>query len=188
MSKDLKKKYDRLKNRNLYLVDEIDPDSANDVIEDIIEINSIDEEDEEEYKDFDRKPINLYINSPGGCVYSTLAIINVIEYSKTPIITHALGMVMSGALYVMASGHIRKAHRYSSFMFHELIASHPYSSLTFIKNDVKECERIQKELESILIAKSKFPQSKIDEIIERSKDFYFDAKIALKYKIIDEII
>ena len=147
-----------------------------------------DEEDDEELKDFERRPINLYINSPGGCVYSALALINAIEYSKTPVITHALGMVMSGALYVMASGHIRKAHKYSSFMFHEIIASHPYSSLTWIKNDVKECERLQKTLEGILTSKSKFPQAKIEEVVERSKDFYFDVNVALRYKIIDEII
>ena len=183
-----KKTREKSKHRKLYINHEIDGDSANSIIEAIIEFNTEDNEAEQEIIDFERRPINIYINSPGGCVYSTLAIINAIEYSKTKIITHALGMVFSGALYVIVSGHERISHKYASFMFHQVHFEEPYANLEFIKNDVKEAERVQELLESIFKKKSKFPAKNIEEIITRSRDFYFDPKLALKFGVVDKII
>lgn len=71
--------------RDLLLSDRISQGTVKDIIKDIFEINFDDDEKEEIYKDWERKPIQLFINSYGGSVYDGLALIDVIKRSKTPV-------------------------------------------------------------------------------------------------------
>ena len=69
--------------RDLFLSDRISQSTVLDVIKEICEINRDDDQKEELYRDFERKPIRLFINSYGGGVYSGLALVDVIKRSKT---------------------------------------------------------------------------------------------------------
>ena len=90
--------------RDLLLSDRISQSTVKDIIKDIFEINFDDDEKEEIYKDWERKPIQLFINSYGGSVYDGLALIDVIKRSKTPVHTVCIGSCMSMALWVWLSG------------------------------------------------------------------------------------
>ena len=78
-------KYPERHKRDLLLSDRISQGTVKDIIKDIFEINFDDDEKEEIYKDWERKPIQLFINSYGGSVYDGLALIDVIKRSKTPV-------------------------------------------------------------------------------------------------------
>ena len=84
-------KYPDPKKRELLLSDSISQGSVKTIIENIFEINEDDREKEEIYKNWERKPIKLFINSYGGCVYDGLALIDVIKRSKTPVHTICVG-------------------------------------------------------------------------------------------------
>ena len=90
--------------RDLLLSDRISQGTVKDIIKDIFEINFDDDEKEEIYKDWERKPIQLFINSYGGSVYDGLALIDVIKRSKTPVHTVCIGSCMSMALWIWLAG------------------------------------------------------------------------------------
>lgn len=91
-------KYPERHKRDLLLSDRISQGTVKDIIKDIFEINFDDDEKEEIYKDWERKPIQLFINSYGGSVYDGLALIDVIKRSKTPVHTVCIGSCMSMAV------------------------------------------------------------------------------------------
>ena len=74
------------KKRDLLLPDDISPKSAENILKDIFEINAADDQKEETYKDRQRQPIRLFVNSYGGSVYDGLALVDVIRHSKTPVL------------------------------------------------------------------------------------------------------
>src|SRR6185437_4939737 len=65
--------------------------------------------------------ISFYINSPGGSVYSTLAIYDTMQFIECPIATYCIGMAASGAAVLLAGG--SKGRRYclphSKVMIHQ---------------------------------------------------------------------
>ena len=71
------------KYRKLLLSEDITSSSVKDIIKEIMEINHDDDEKEAEYKDWERKPIKLFINSFGGSVYDGLSLVDIIKQSKT---------------------------------------------------------------------------------------------------------
>ena len=114
-------KYPERHKRDLLLSDRISQGTVKDIIKDIFEINFDDDEKEEIYKDWERKPIQLFINSYGGSVYDGLALIDVIKRSKTPVHTVCIGSCMSMALWVWLSGAKRFVGESATLMFHDVI-------------------------------------------------------------------
>lgn len=113
-------KYPERHKRDLLLSDRISQGTVKDIIKDIFEINFDDDEKEEIYKDWERKPIQLFINSYGGSVYDGLALIDVIKRSKTPVHTVCIGSCMSMALWVWLSGAKRLVGESAKLMFHDV--------------------------------------------------------------------
>lgn len=113
-------KYPERHKRDLLLSDRISQGTVKDIIKDIFEINFDDDEKEEIYKDWERKPIQLFINSYGGSVYDGLALIDVIKRSKTPVHTVCIGSCMSMALWVWLSGAKRFVGGSATLMFHDV--------------------------------------------------------------------
>ena len=113
-------KYPERHKRDFLLSDRISQGAVKDIIKDIFEINFDDDEKEEIYKDWERKPIQLFINSYGGSVYDGLALIDVIKRSKTPVHTVCIGSCMSMALWVWLSGAKRFVGESTTLMFHDV--------------------------------------------------------------------
>lgn len=73
--------------RKILLSGEMDNESIGEIEWALIQIITDDDQNDKKEKDFERRPIVIYINSPGGWVYDTWGLIDLIRHSKTPIYT-----------------------------------------------------------------------------------------------------
>ena len=173
--------------RDLILGENVNSCSVKDIIKSIMDINYDDDIKCKEFSGFQKLPINLYINTYGGSVYDGLGLINIIKASKTPIYTYVVGEAMSMGLPILVSGTKRFAYKYSTIMYHE-ISTFMWDKLESIKQDLKEGERLQVILDSIILNNTQILKEKLDNVKERKIDWYISAEEALKLGIIDEII
>lgn len=104
-----------LKERRLYINSEIDDEVIDTIVFHIMNYNREDKGIDAK----DRKPIILYINSPGGSVYSGYALISAMQCSKTPIYTVNQGMCASMAFLIFLAGNKRFSMLHSTFLMHD---------------------------------------------------------------------
>ena len=195
MSMDLKKtnhKYDLFDpenpSRTIILSCYVDEDSAYDIIELIAFINDFDEQEEENRKDYERKPIKLIVNSFGGSVYDGFAIIAAIDLSKTPIHTYCYGSAMSMALLIFVAGHYRYAHNLSTFMYHECLDSPIQDKLSTLKENMDETQRIMDMYDKYLLSKTKLKNAQLTRRKKTKTDWYMSAESATEYGIVHEVL
>lgn len=170
-----------LKDRIVFLTGEVDMAVANTVIAQLLFLESEDK----------NKDIKLYINSPGGSVYSGLAIYDTMKHLSCDISTICVGMAASMASILLAGG--KKGKRFalphSLVLIHQPLISGERGLLgqaTDIEIHSKELIRMKKELNSILATESGTPLSTIEKDTDR--DFHMTAKEALKYGLIDKVL
>lgn len=160
---------------------DIETDIVNELIHNIYEIN------EEDAKKQTTEPIRLIINSAGGEIYSGLALIDVINTSLTPIHTMCHGAAMSMGLIVFAAGHHRTASPNATFMYHEAMYGLE-GKTAYHKQEIKEANRIDKICDDFLLSKTKLTQKLLNNVKNTQAEWYFDAKTALKYDVVNEIL
>jgi len=179
------------KDRILYLTSQINQDVSATLTKSIIDICDDDKYLSSLYQihncKYNSNPIKIYIDSYGGNSYQMLTLMSIIEKSSTPIHTIVTGCAMSAGFMIAISGHKRFAYNMSTFMYHQM-STIVYGKLEDIKNDVVECERITKIVEDYVIKRTNITKKELKHNFEFKKDWYFSAKDALKYGIIDEII
>jgi ATP-dependent Clp protease protease subunit len=173
-------------NRYITLSGSIDNSTVSTVSEFIHEINKIDCVNEEEFKDYERLPIRLFINTFGGSVYDGLGLYDTIELSETKVYTIANGSAMSMGFIILLAGHRRFATKNSTLLYHE-ISNCMCDKLSGFKLEVKEMERLQNIMDDIVQNKTKITKKTLSEIKDKKNDWYIDSKTALKLKIIHEI-
>lgn len=182
---------DKPLDRSLFLSQDVDQESISEIIEKIILINKDDERLKKIYKAFNLiytpEPIELYIDSYGGDVYSCYGLISVIENSKIPVHTIVTGSAMSSGFMILISGHKRFAHRLSTVLYHQL--SHDtWGKIGDTEIEVDETKRLQKILEQEVVNKTKIKMEKLKEIKKTKTDWYISPEEALKLNIVDFII
>ena len=160
---------------------DIETEIVNEIIHNIYEIN------EEDVKKQSTEPIKLIINSAGGEIYSGLALIDVINTSLTPIHTICHGSAMSMGLIVFIAGHHRVASSNATFMYHEAMYGLE-GKTAYHKQEIKEANRIDKVCDDYLISKTKLTQKILTNVKNTQAEWYFDAKTALKYDVVSEIL
>lgn len=133
----------------------------------------------------DRKPIKVFIDSPGGDVTFMWSVINMIEMSKTPVYTINYCTAFSAAAEILASGHKRYAFKGTNVMIH--LGSCSYSG------DVANVETTKKYFDNL-------SKKTVDHLINRTKinpkmfkkktltDWFMDEDEALENGVIDKII
>ena len=170
--------YSRLLNdRIVFLGEEINSVTANLVIAQLLHLESQDAE----------KDISLYINSPGGEVYSGLAILDTMNYIKPAVSTICVGMAASMAAVLLASG--AKGKRFclpnSMVMIHQPSggAQGQQTEIEIVAREIKENRR---NLNQILADATGQPFEKVEADTER--DHYMRAADALEYGLIDRIV
>lgn len=173
--------------RLIILSENIGEGSVSNVVQKIIEWNMTDDNMESKQKSYTRQPIVLLVNSYGGSVYDGYGIISIIKTSVTPIYTICTGKAMSMGLAIFLSGHVRIAHEYATFVYHE-ISTGMWGNLTFIKNQTGEMERLQKMYDEIMLEKSNITQEKLNEIKNVRKDWFISGNEALKYGMVDTLL
>jgi len=133
-----------------------------------------------------KKDIYLYINSPGGSVSATMAIIDTMNYVKPDISTVCVGMAASGGAWILVSG--EKGKRYAlpnaEVMIHQPLGG-VEGQATDIEISARHILKLRERLNKIMAEKTGKTVKKIQEDVER--DFFMDAEEAKKYGIIDAI-
>jgi ATP-dependent Clp protease protease subunit len=154
-----------VKYRKILLSENITSSSVKDVIKEIMEINNDDDLKEADYKDWERKPIKLFINSFGGSVYDGLSLVDIIKQSKTPVHTISIGSSMSMGLWIYLTGHKRFVGENATLMFHD-ISTVVWDKTQGIKQEVKEMERLQAILSQHITCTSLVKQETLDDLEE----------------------
>lgn len=170
--------YSRLLNdRIIFLGEEINSVSANLVVAQLLHLESQDAE----------KDISLYINSPGGEVYSGLAILDTMNFIKPQVSTICVGMAASMAAVLLSAG--AKGKRFclphSKVMIHQPSGG-AQGQQTEIEIVAEEIKKTRRELNQILSDASGQPIEKVQADTER--DNYLTADEALDYGLIDRIV
>lgn len=134
-----------------------------------------------------KKEINLYINSPGGSVTATLAIVDTMQHIKNDVSTVCVGLAASGAALVLSAG--TKGKRYalptSEIMIHQPLGG-AEGQASDIEISAKHILKMRAVLNKILAKNTGQPISKIEKDVDR--DFFMDADEAKKYGIIDQVV
>jgi len=191
VSNEIENSSENQKSRCLYLSTKVDNDPIIDLIKAIHKINTYDDEQEaiaSKYNGtYQRKPIQLYINSYGGYVYDMFALIGAIESSKTEVYTYATGKACSAAFVILLSGKKRFAYKHSSLMYHS-ISSCSFGTTEQIRVETKSIEALQERCDNYILSKTKFKQKHLDKYSKASLDYWMFPEEALQYGVIDEII
>ena len=179
------------KERVIYLADQVDQSTINNLTKSIIEINDNDRVLEKIYSIYDLeyrpKPIKIYVDSYGGYVYQCFGLLSVMDRSKTPIHTIVTGCAMSCGFLIAISGHRRFGYDKSTFMYHQ-VSSAAWGKAKAIEEDLTETLRLQKMIEKITLEKTGISKKKLENNYKRKEDWFMDSKTALKNRVIDEII
>ena len=170
--------YSRLLNDRIVFIGEpITRERANLVIAQLLHLESQDAE----------KDISLYINSPGGEVYSGLAILDTMNFIKPQVSTICVGMAASMAAVLLSAG--AKGKRFclphSKVMIHQPSGG-AQGQQTEIEIVAEEIKKTRRELNQILSDASGQPIEKVQADTER--DNYLTAAEALDYGLIDRIV
>ncbi|PIP31300.1 ATP-dependent Clp endopeptidase, proteolytic subunit ClpP [bacterium (Candidatus Howlettbacteria) CG_4_9_14_3_um_filter_37_10] len=168
-----------LKDRIIFLGTAIDDTVANLIIAQLLFLEGEDAE----------KDIYLYINSPGGSVYSGMAIYDTMQYIKPEVNTICVGMAASMGAFLLASG--AKGKRYSlpnsKILIHQVhIPGGIGGQATDIEIQAREILKVKDQMNRILAEHTGQSIEKVSKDTER--DFYMNAEEAKNYGLIDEII
>lgn len=177
--------------RDLFLNDVVDQKMIGALTKSIIEINNSDLELSKLYSvwnlQYKPEPILIYIDTYGGYVYQMLGLLGIMEKSKTPIHTVVTGAAMSCGFMILICGHKRFAYKYATPMYHQIGSWHQ-GKIQDLKEDLVQSEKLQSLIEKIVIQKTKIKKAKLKELLVKKIDWYFTAKKALEYSVIDEIL
>lgn len=170
--------------RKLLLSDYVKSDTVKDIITSIMAINADDDEKEKDYKNWERKPIQLFINSFGGSVCDGLALFDVIKQSKTPVHTISIGSSMSMGLWIYLAGHKRFIGEHATLMFHD-ISNVLDDKTEGIRLELEEMKRLQNMYINEVIANSLVKRETLEDYITRKAQWYIPAEEAIKLKLAD---
>lgn len=166
-----------LRERIVFLGGPIDDDVANIVIAQLLFLQSEDP----------KKDISLYINSPGGSVTATLAMVDTMNHIKPDVSTTCVGMAASGGAILLASGAKGKrlALPNAEIMIHQPHGG-AEGQATDIDITAKQILKLRAKLNKMLAKNTGQTVSKVEKDVER--DFFMDADEAKKYGIIDKVL
>lgn len=166
-----------LRNNIIFLGTPIDDQVANVIVAQLLFLNHEDPE----------KEIQMYINSPGGIIYAGFAIYDTMKMISNPISTVAVGVTASFGTVLLAAG--TKGRRYA--LPHATIHMHQplggaQGQATDIEIAARQILRQKALLNGILATSTNQPL----EVIERDtdRDFYLDARAAVEYGLVDQVL
>jgi len=165
-----------LRERVVFVGTAIDDDIANLVVAQLLHLEADDPE----------KDIQLYINSPGGVVYSGLAIYDTMRFIKPDVATTVCGIAMSMGSLLLAGG--AKGKR-SALPNSRILIHQPHGGFqgqaTDIQIHAKESLALRRRMEEIYAEHTGRPVEEISDALER--DRFFTPEEALDYGMIDVI-
>jgi ATP-dependent Clp protease protease subunit len=166
-----------LLDRIIFITGEIEDNMANAICAQLLFLQSQDPE----------KPVNVYINSPGGTVTSGLAIYDTMNYIKCPIATYCIGQAASMGAVLLSAGDkgMRYALPNARIMIHQPSGG-VMGQATEIEISYKEIQRLKDILNGILAKQTGKKLSEIERYTDR--DHFMSADEAKKFGLIDKVI
>jgi ATP-dependent Clp protease protease subunit len=170
---------DRL--RDVYLIGDIEKDTARNAIERIRDMAND-----------NGRPITVYINSAGGNVTDGLAIHDAVRQVvsrgiEVTMVVQGMAYSMGSVVLQAASDKRRLALPHSWIMIHEPAKWAGWQSTSAAAQHLDRLKQMQKQIYEILSNRSGRPLQKIIRDTKRT-DFYLDSKMALEYGLIDAIV
>jgi ATP-dependent Clp protease, protease subunit len=164
--------------RIIFLGVQIDDASANDVMAQLLCLESTDPD----------RDIIMYINSPGGSFTSLTAIYDTMQFVKPEIQTVCLGQAASAAAVLLAAGTPGKrfALENSRIIIHQPATEGGYGQSSDIEIQAREILRMRALLETLLARHSGRTEDQVRLDIERDK--ILTAQDAVDYGLVDEVI
>lgn len=166
-----------LKDRIIMLNGEINDDSANAVVAQLLFLAAED----------DKKDISLYINSPGGSISAGMAIYDTMNLIAPDVSTICVGMAASMGAFLLAAG--AKGKRYalpnSEMMIHQPSGG-AQGQATEIQIAAKHILKVREKMNKILSELTNQPLSQIE--LDTERDNYMFAEEAFEYGLIDKIL
>lgn len=165
-----------LKDRIIFLSEEVNPTTASLVVAQLLFLESEDPD----------KDIYLYINSPGGSITDGMAIYDTMNYIKPDVSTICTGMAASMGAFLLSAG--AKGKRFalpnSEIMIHQPLGGFK-GQATDIDIHAKRILRTKETLNRILSENTGQSLEKIQSDVER--DYFMTAEEAKEYGLIDEV-
>ena len=166
-----------LRERIIFLGGPIDDTVANLVIAQLLFLQNEDP----------KKDISLYINSPGGSVTATLAMIDTMNHIKPDVSTVCVGLAASGGAWLLSSG--KKGKRFAlpnaEVMIHQPLGG-AQGQATDIAITAENILKTRDRLNKIMAKNTGQTLKKIEKDVER--DFFMDAEEAKEYGIVDKVL
>jgi ATP-dependent Clp protease, protease subunit len=166
-----------LRQRVIMLGSEIEPEMANLIVAQLLYLDSEDPQ----------KPIQLYINSPGGIIYAGLAIYDTMQAIHAPVATTAVGVTASFGTVLLAGGAkgMRTALPHATIHMHQ-----PHGGGSGQASDLmiqaRESQRLKDRLLDIFVTHTGQPRERL--IADQDRDIYLDATAAVEYGLIDRVL
>lgn len=161
--------------RIIYLNGEIDDKVAKETIELMLKMDII-----------NTKDITLYINSSGGSVSAGLAIYDAMNMIKSCVNTICIGKAASMGCILLINGSKRFILPNSEVMIHE-VSSGNFGKITEMQEHLDHSKSLNNKLRKIIVEKTNLSWNQVKENTTK-KDKWFNAKEAVKYGFVDEMI
>jgi ATP-dependent Clp protease, protease subunit len=166
-----------LRERVVFVGSPIDDDIANVVVAQLLHLEAEDPE----------KDIAMYINSPGGVVYSGLAIYDTMQFIKPDVATVCCGVAMSMGSLLLAGGAAgkRSALPNSRILLHQPSGGFQ-GQATDIQIHAKEALALRRRVEEIYAQHTGRPIDDVSDVLER--DRFFTPEQARDYGLVDQVM
>jgi ATP-dependent Clp protease protease subunit len=166
-----------LRERVVFVGSAIDDDVANLVVAQLLHLEAEDPE----------KDIYMYINSPGGVVYSGLAIYDTMQFIKPDVATVCCGVAMSMGSLLLAGG---AAGKRSALPNSRILVHQPSGGFqgqaTDIQIHAKEALELRRRVEEIYAEHTGRPVEDVSDVLER--DRFFTPEQAREYGLVDRVM
>lgn len=166
-----------LKERIVFLGQEVDDQIANLVVAQILFLESQDPD----------RDIHLYVNSPGGLAYAGMAIYDVMQHVRCEVSTVCVGMGMSAAAMILCGGASGKRYAVPSakIMIHQGSAG-ARGAPRDMEIHLREVLATTRRMAEIIAHHSGRPVDEVERDIDR--DYFMTADQAMDYGLIDEVL
>lgn len=165
-----------IEDRIIYMGEDFDSDSCNQIIAQLLYLDSLNHD-----------PIRIYINSPGGSVIDGLAVIDTINFIKSPVYTICIGLAASMGAVLLSCG--EKGHRtvlpHSRVMIHQ-VSGGMWGTFSDLKIELEQTERCKKDLYNILAKNLDKDYEEIERLCDRNN--WFIGQEAVDLGIADKVL
>lgn len=162
------------------LFDEINPETSAIFIDQLMSA----------FEDAPDAPITIFINSPGGSVYSTLAIMDAIRSLPVPTIGIVNGMAASGGFYVLQACTYRCIMPLSLMLWHEMITIDfsPTATAAEAVKKSSDYQKLNKHLVDFMKERVNMSEETWQKVFATKNDITFNAKEAKKLNLVDSVL